>query len=349
MPNSSSTYYIAFEGVASYGYGVSIDDITVNGSQVNSQIVASSGPNGSIAPSGTITLPNGSNQTFTFTPNANYIVDSVFVDQNYMGRFNTYTFSNITTNHSIRVVFKYPNSEIVVAPDSLAFQAEIMQPSASQLFMITPVDIIEPISISAPLHFELSSNNSVWENNLMISATNSTPVYVRFNPTALGSFNDSISIQSGTTHEKVKVRGLATDQIFTILSMCNAGGTIIPSGNIPIFEGENQTLTITPDQGIILSALYIVDEIVENQNTYTFQNVSNGHIIYAYFADPTKVDENAELQVILYPNPVYNQLNINFMNSVSPQIDQIQVFDPAGKLIDTISIKNTNTIVDMSQ
>jgi len=349
LPNSSSTYQIAFEGTATYGYGVSIDDITVNGTMVNSQIVASSGPNGTIAPSGTITLPNGSNQTFTFTPNANYIVDSVFVDNAYLGRFNSYSFSNIINNHSIRVVFKYPNGDIIVAPDSLAFQTEVMIPSVSQFFMISGVDIFEPISLTAPQNFEISSNNTVWESSLIISTFSSTPVYVRFNPNTAGTFNDSISIQSGTTHEKVKLRGEATNQIFTILSMCNAGGTILPNGNISVYEGDNQTFSITPDQGFILSALYIDDELVENQLTYTFSNVSDGHIIYAYFADPTKVDDNAELQVLLYPNPVHNQLNINFMNSVSPQIDQIQVFDPAGKLIETISIKNNNTIVDMSQ
>ena len=72
-------------------------------------------------------------------------------------------------------------------------------------------------------------------------------------------------------------------------------------------------------------------------------------MIYAYFVDPTKVDENEAIQVFLYPNPVYNQLNINFLNSTISLVDQIQVFDPTGKLIETISIKNNNTIIDMSQ
>lgn len=349
LPNPSSTYYIAFEGKATYGYGVSIDDITVNGTAVNSQIVASSGANGTITPSGTITIPNGSNQTFTFTPNTNYMVDSVFVDNTYMGRFNSYTFTNVTSNHSIRVKFKQPNFDIVVVPDSLAFQTEITQPSESQFFMLSGVDLTDSISLIAPPNFELSINNSVWESNLLLPYFSPNPVYVRFNPITVGTFIDSIAIQSGNTHEKVKLRGVATNQIFTILSMCNAGGTIVPNGNIPVYEFDDQTFTITPDQGFVLSALYIDDQLVESQYTYTFTNVTNGHLIYAYFVDPTKVDENEAIQVFLYPNPVYNQLNINFLNSTISLVDQIQVFDPTGKLIETISIKNNNTIIDMSQ
>jgi len=68
-------------------------------------ITASAGSNGSISPSGTITVNYGSNQTFTITPNTRYRVVNVLVDGSSVGAVTTYTFSNVTANHTISATF----------------------------------------------------------------------------------------------------------------------------------------------------------------------------------------------------------------------------------------------------
>ncbi|MBI3195338.1 MAG: VCBS repeat-containing protein, partial [Ignavibacteriae bacterium] len=68
-------------------------------------ITASAGANGSITPSGIITVRNGHDTTFTITPNSNYRIDSVIVDGIFVGTSSTYTFDSVTANHTIRATF----------------------------------------------------------------------------------------------------------------------------------------------------------------------------------------------------------------------------------------------------
>lgn len=73
----------------------------------NYNITATAGPNGSISPSGSVSVASGGSQMFTMTPSGGYYVDSVFVDNAYIGNPTTYTFTNVTANHSIHVVFAH--------------------------------------------------------------------------------------------------------------------------------------------------------------------------------------------------------------------------------------------------
>jgi M6 family metalloprotease-like protein len=69
-------------------------------------ITASAGAGGKISPSGVSTFTEGKNQTYTFTPNANYKISQVLVDGSNIGTPSKYTFSNITANHTISVGFE---------------------------------------------------------------------------------------------------------------------------------------------------------------------------------------------------------------------------------------------------
>jgi hypothetical protein len=68
-------------------------------------ISTQSNSNGIINPSGNISIAYGGNQRILFTPNTGYIVDSVIVDGIKVDSIVGYTFSNVTSNRSIRVVF----------------------------------------------------------------------------------------------------------------------------------------------------------------------------------------------------------------------------------------------------
>ncbi|HEV8537995.1 MAG TPA: DUF2341 domain-containing protein [Bacteroidota bacterium] len=69
-------------------------------------ITASAGPNGSISPSGDVIVPEGTDTTFTFTPDYGHEVDSIFVDSVYAGNAAFYQFTNVTTDHTISVTFR---------------------------------------------------------------------------------------------------------------------------------------------------------------------------------------------------------------------------------------------------
>ena len=68
-------------------------------------ISASAGTGGSISPSGTVTVSSGSAQTFTITALAGYAISTVLVDGTPVGAVGSYTFSNITANHTISASF----------------------------------------------------------------------------------------------------------------------------------------------------------------------------------------------------------------------------------------------------
>lgn len=71
------------------------------------EITAIAGSNGSISPSGTVEVIEGKSQSYTITPDTDYIIDKVIIDGEELAtRPTTYTFSNVREPHTIEVTFK---------------------------------------------------------------------------------------------------------------------------------------------------------------------------------------------------------------------------------------------------
>lgn len=68
-------------------------------------ITASAGTNGTITPSGDVTVNQGTDPTFTITPDSGYNVADVTVDGSSKGAVTSYTFSNVATDHAIQATF----------------------------------------------------------------------------------------------------------------------------------------------------------------------------------------------------------------------------------------------------
>ena len=69
-------------------------------------ITVSAGANGTISPTGAVNVNYGANAAFTLTPASGYAVNSVLVDNVDQGALTTYTFTNVTANHTIAATFK---------------------------------------------------------------------------------------------------------------------------------------------------------------------------------------------------------------------------------------------------
>jgi len=80
---------------------------TVTGSLPTYTITATAGANGSISPSGAVTVTHGGSQTFTITGDPNYAVDDVDVDAGSVGAVSSYTFTNVTADHTIDATFDF--------------------------------------------------------------------------------------------------------------------------------------------------------------------------------------------------------------------------------------------------
>ncbi|MCX5909652.1 MAG: malectin domain-containing carbohydrate-binding protein [Deltaproteobacteria bacterium] len=68
-------------------------------------ITANAGGGGTISPSGNVNVVAGSNQTFTIAPNPGYQILAVKVDGVSQGTVSSFTFGNVTANHSIEAAF----------------------------------------------------------------------------------------------------------------------------------------------------------------------------------------------------------------------------------------------------
>ena len=82
----------------------------VAGTPVYYTITASAGANGSISPSGAVSVLAGASQTFTITANSGYAVDAVTVDGSVSYGTATYTFTNVTSTHTISATFFSPSA-----------------------------------------------------------------------------------------------------------------------------------------------------------------------------------------------------------------------------------------------
>ena len=68
-------------------------------------IKAIAGTGGSISPSGSISVREGRDQTFTITPDKGYAVANVKIDGKSIGAVKSYTFENVSRTHTIEVIF----------------------------------------------------------------------------------------------------------------------------------------------------------------------------------------------------------------------------------------------------
>jgi hypothetical protein len=105
-------------------------------------ITASAGANGSISPSGTVSVLSGANQKFTITPAAGYRVADVTVDGASVGARTSYTFNNVQAVHTISASFTLDVYTITAAADVggsiTPSGTTTVNRGASQTYTITP-------------------------------------------------------------------------------------------------------------------------------------------------------------------------------------------------------------------
>jgi hypothetical protein len=133
-------------------------------------ITASAGANGSISPSGAVTVNQGASQAFTIAPAAGYAVSSVTVDGTSVGVVTTYTFSNVQANHTISAAFVVNSSTTITA--AMGFYN---QPIAAQTGQFTVAFDASP-SLSP-------TNATVSLSQGTVTAYSGMATIVRFNTT----------------------------------------------------------------------------------------------------------------------------------------------------------------------
>ncbi|MCC6649833.1 MAG: hypothetical protein IT348_01635, partial [Candidatus Eisenbacteria bacterium] len=221
-------------------------------------LTASSGANGSIAPAGVTLVNDGGGQAYTITPDANHHVADVLVDAVSVGAVTSYTFTNVTANHTISASFAIDTYTITAsagANGSISPSGAVsVDHGANQAFTITP---------DANYHVA-----DVLVDAVSVGAVTS---YTFTNVTASHTISASFAIDT-----------------YTITASAGAGGSISPSGAVSVDHGASQAFTITADSGFHTLDVLVDAVSVGAVSSYTFTNVTAGHTIAASFeANPS--------------------------------------------------------------
>lgn len=100
-------------------------------------ITATADVHGSISPSGSISVEQGSEKTFNIYPDQNYQILNLVVDGSSLGMMTSYSFKNVDRNHTISASFYY------VAPDSILDSDGDGVPDDQDAFPLDPTETID--------------------------------------------------------------------------------------------------------------------------------------------------------------------------------------------------------------
>jgi len=123
-------------------------------------ITASTVSNGSFSPSGRVTVEHGSSKSFSITPNTNYNIEDVKVDGSSVGAVASYTFTDVTVDHTISASFDPAAVSFAVTTENLGTE------TAGTAFSVT---ITAKDNEGNTATGYTGSHNIIWSSN----ATNS--------------------------------------------------------------------------------------------------------------------------------------------------------------------------------
>jgi hypothetical protein len=258
LPDVSSTF-TGWSGEGCSGTGTCVvtmsaaRSVTATFTLKTLTITASAGANGSIAPSGAVPVTYGTNQSFTITPSPNYHVADVLVDGSSVGAVTSYTFNNVTINHTISATFAIDTRTITAsagANGSIAPSGAVsVNYGTNQSFTITP-----------------SPNYHVADVLVDGSSVGAVTSYTFNNVTINHTISATFAIN---TH--------------TIIASSGLNGSISPSGTVTVDHGADQTFTISPDGGFSVLDVLVDGSSVGAVTSYTFTNITIDHMITATF------------------------------------------------------------------
>jgi uncharacterized delta-60 repeat protein len=196
-------------------------------------ITATAGPNGSISPSGAVTVNYGVNQTFNISPNPGYHIADVKVDNVSQGAITTYTFNNVQVNHNISATF--------------AINTYTITATAGTNGSISPSGVVT-VNYGASQTFSISPNTGYHIADVKVDNVSQGAIssYTFSNVTAANTISATFAINTQTHLLTVTKTGTGSGNVIA------SPGTLTWNGNVGTATYDHNTtvtLTATPDTG----------------------------------------------------------------------------------------------------
>ncbi len=197
--NTGSSTRTASLTIAGAGFSIT----QTGGSSSTYTISASAGSGGSISPSGGVGVSAGGSQSFTISPSSGYRVSAVTVDGASVGAVTSYTFTNVTANHTISAAFAVTNTSYTLtmtkagtgggtvtnSPSGSSFAAGTVvtltaAPDANSTFAgwsggcsgnTTTTTVTMNTNVTATATFNPKAGNDIWPNTTAPVSADSGP------------------------------------------------------------------------------------------------------------------------------------------------------------------------------
>ncbi len=259
LPEDTLVYFVvrAFVGDEMSGDSNEVAFQTGSTSPAPHSISASAGPNGSISPSGVISVADGDSRSFSFTADSGYHVADVLIDGQSAGPMGSYTFSGVSQDHSIAVQF---------AADTYNIEA-----SSGMGGTISPSGTVN-VAHGSSRTFTFASLSGFHVANIVVDGH------------SLGAAG-SYTFSNITQNHSIGVT--FTTDVYTITASAGTGGSISPSGAIAVAHGASQTFTFAPQAGYHVANVTVDGQSLGSIESYAFSNITGNHTISVNFSAVT--------------------------------------------------------------
>ncbi len=211
---------------------------------------------GSISPNIPQTVNYGGSKTFNFTPNTGYHISSVVVDGVSQGTPSSYTFNNVTANHTIVVSF--------------AIDTFTLTPSAGANGSISP-NTVQTVNYGSSATFNFTPNTGYHIANVVVDGV------------PLGTTPGSYTFSNVAANHTIAVSFAINT--YTLTPSAGINGSISPNTPQTVNYSASKTFTMLPNTGYHVTDVR-VDGVSQGAiGSYTFSNVAANHTITVCICD----------------------------------------------------------------
>ena len=278
------------------------------------ELQASAAANGRIEPSGILHLPFGSSQSYTITPETGYLIDSVFVNNEYVGNDSTYIFTYVSENAAIHATFKHQTFNVwAIAHENGSITPE----DTSVVIYGSNLDL----TITPDEYYKIAD---VHVNGVSVGAVSTY---------TLTNITKDVTIEAFFKLDSV-----------TLTATSGPNGKIDPSGSVTVAMGSGMMYYFIPYKGYQIDSVYI-DGVYNPQAVidagYTFERVKENGSIHVTFASMLSIAQSENDNILVYSN----NRQIWIKNPDMKAFKQVVIYDITGRIVGQYHFVADNIIV----
>ncbi|HEX5155089.1 MAG TPA: hypothetical protein VFW07_26780 [Parafilimonas sp.] len=273
-----------------------------------------------IKPPGVTPVAQGGSQQYTITPKKGYDIADVKVDGASIGAATSYTFKNVTANHTITA--------------SSAVQTFSITASSKGGGNVSPPGSTK-VNYGDKIIYTITPNDGWHTESITVDGNTVDPAVTKY------TFKN--------VRENHKISAVFVTNQFTITSVASTGGHIIPEGKTTVNSGGQQTYIFKANDGFEISNVVIDGTPIGVVQSYTFYNVTADHKIKVNFkkaSGPNLPPESVPaFRTLMSSKGIVTSLTGELSSDDDGNIISYVWKQTAGTIVNIVAESDKNTIV----